>query len=332
MLVGTKRQREPPWLSPKKRYWLTHNSWPSMPWRLPVELGPSAMTIGGTRRLRALTNWAVANNAERQATQLAIAAALQYAYQGRTDYATTWLRHAESGLKRRPDPRQELALAHARGLWLLKQRRVDEALEIWEALHARLENARSSSNETAWLVGADLVVVYVATGRFEEAYPLAESLIAETTEDLGPWHPRIARLSSELVRLETKRGRRDEAMRHARRAVKINAAAYGPVNRRTAISYLPPLALGAPPRSLSGRPRSVRESSYSVWGGARRLEGARAAGPWRGLRGSRRSEACGSFAVASRQHRARHLGFGPRGTVGHRPSARRGMDRAWPRR
>ena len=179
---------------------------------------------------------AIAAGDDRRATRLAAALALQHTYAWHIEDGNRWLRHARAGLSRRPDRQLELAIRHAEGLWHLKQHEVEQALAIWEPLAEELSDVRSSDNETAWLLRADLVLVYGATARREQAVALAEAQLAETRADLGDTHPRIARLSSALTILEAKRGHDHAAATHAERALAVSRAAYGPVSRRTAIA------------------------------------------------------------------------------------------------
>ena len=181
---------------------------------------------------------ALAAGDDRRATRLAIALALQHAYVWHVDDGRTWLRHAEAGLTRRPDPKLDRARRHAHGLWLLKQRRPDDALAIWEPLAEELAEVRSSDDETAWLLRANLVLTYTATRRLEDALALAESMLQETREDLGGSHPYVAVVSSELARIEALRGDDDAAMEHAERSVAICVEAFGPASPRTSTAHV----------------------------------------------------------------------------------------------
>ena len=177
-----------------------------------------------------------------RATRRATALATQYAYAGQPQRAQDWLRHAEAALDRGGDPDGRAALAHVRGIVLLKQGELAAAIEAFEQIRHELVDPGSpptpARDERAWLVAADLLMANLAAGRLDTAHQLASTLYEQTRQELGASHPRLARLSLSLGRIAASRDQRAQALTHIQRAVDISRRVYGRVNPRTALAYL----------------------------------------------------------------------------------------------
>ena len=174
----------------------------------------------------------------RELARHANALAMQHAYAEGPDKAEEWLRHAEAGLRRHPDPDQELTGHYVRGL--VQMRRGDRvgATKTFEDVLAQIDDDRPELDELTWLAGAALMLVRVAGPDADAALESVRRLDERTIATLGPSHPRRARIFMARARLARQSGDMDQALEHLRDAVRWSERGYGKVSPRTAVAYL----------------------------------------------------------------------------------------------
>ncbi len=176
---------------------------------------------------------AVAHDDDLAAARRATEAARLAAYHREMDAARRWLRHADTALARAGgDAALARAATHVRGLLHMRDGETEEAAALLESI--RREGGASTDDEVTWLATADLVDLYTTT-QTETARRLAQQLADETTNVLGPSHPRMARIELDLASIARHEGDGSEEREHVRRAVDVSMATYGATNSRTAV-------------------------------------------------------------------------------------------------
>lgn len=197
--------------------------------------------LSDPRRFRALTDAyyaAVELDDVDSMARLGGELARQNAYADQVSEARWWLRHGQAAW--RPEAHEEVQLVfdHAAGMIAFRDDDPESGESLLLGVLDRAQSGDPKSSETRWLASLWLASYYSWRGRPEDGDALCEELREAITSELGPAHPRLARVATTQATAAGQRGDRDGALGYGYEAVELAERGFGPINERTALGHL----------------------------------------------------------------------------------------------